>query len=81
MLLPLSSSMYDGEVAYNAGGGGCGGGGSRGRWQPWTMKMAFNGGGGEGPSMAVAAFDGSVDGLQIGYVEAKMAIDTIGGGW
>jgi len=31
--------------------------------------------------MAVAAFDGGVDGLRIGNVEAKMAIDTIGGGW
>jgi hypothetical protein len=31
--------------------------------------------------MAVAAFDGGIDGLRIGNVEAKMAIDTIGGEW
>jgi hypothetical protein len=31
--------------------------------------------------MAVAAFDDSVDELRIGNVEAKMAIDTIVGGW
>ena len=35
-----------------------------------------------GRSMAVAAFDGDGDGLQIGNAEAKMAItDAIGGGW
>ena len=32
-----------------------------------------------GRSMVMAAFDGSVDGLWIGDVEAKMAIDTISG--
>ncbi len=31
--------------------------------------------------MAAAAFDGGGDGLRIGDVEAKMAIDTSGGGW
>ncbi len=31
--------------------------------------------------MVAAAFDDGGDGLQIGDVEAKMAIDTIGGGW
>ena len=31
--------------------------------------------------MAAAAFDGSIDGLRIGDVEAKMVIGTIGGGW
>ena len=30
--------------------------------------------------MAAAAFDGGGDGLRIGNVEAKMAIDSIGGG-
>jgi hypothetical protein len=37
--------------------------------------------GGGGRSMAAAWFDGGVDGLRIGHVEAKMAIDTSGGGW
>ena len=45
------------------------------------MKTAFNGGGGGGQSMAVVVFDGDIDGLRIGDVEAKMAIDTSGGGW
>ncbi len=36
---------------------------------------------GGGRSKAAAAFDGGVDGLRIGHVEAKMAIDTSGGGW
>ena len=45
------------------------------------MKTACNGGGGGGRSMAAAAFDGGGYGLQIGNVEAKMAIDTSGGGW
>ena len=36
---------------------------------------------GGGRSMAAAWFDGGVDGLRIGHVEAKMAIDTSGGGW
>ena len=31
--------------------------------------------------MVLAAFNGSIDGLWIGDVEAKMVIDTIGGGW
>jgi hypothetical protein len=31
--------------------------------------------------MAASAFDGGGDGLQIGNVEANMAIDTSGGGW
>ena len=45
------------------------------------MKTALNGGGGGGQSMAVVVFDGDIDGLRIGDVEAKMAIDTSGGGW
>ena len=45
------------------------------------MKSACNGGGGGGRSMAAAAFDGGGDGLRIGDVEAKMAIDTSSGGW
>ena len=45
------------------------------------MKTAFNGGGGGGRSMAAAAFDCGIDGMRIGDVEAKMAIDTSGGGW
>ena len=44
------------------------------------MKTALNGGGGGGQSMAVVVFDGDVDGLRIGDVEAKMAIDTSDGG-
>ena len=31
--------------------------------------------------MAAAAFNGGGDGLRIGNVEAKMTIDTGGGGW
>ncbi len=31
--------------------------------------------------MGGAEFDGGNDGLRIGDVEAKMAIDTSGGGW
>jgi len=34
-----------------------------------------------GRSMAASAFNGGGDGLQIGDVEAKMAIDTSGVGW
>ncbi len=34
-----------------------------------------------GGSMAAEVFDGGVDGLRIGNVEAKMVIDTSGGGW
>ncbi len=34
-----------------------------------------------GRSMAAAAFDGGRYGLSIGDVEAKMVIDTSGGGW
>ena len=34
-----------------------------------------------GRSMSASAFNGSGDGLQIGDVEAKMAIDTSGVGW
>ena len=45
------------------------------------MAAALNGGGGGGRSMAVAAFDGNGDGLRLSYGEAKMAIDTSGGGW
>jgi hypothetical protein len=36
---------------------------------------------GGGAFMAAAAFDGGIGGLRIGNVEAKMAIDTSGGGW
>ena len=45
------------------------------------MKTAFNVGGGGGRSMAVAAFNSSVDGLSISDVKAKITMDTIGGGW
>jgi hypothetical protein len=38
------------------------------------MKTALNG-------MTVAAFGSSVDGLWIGDVKAKMAIDIVGVGW
>ncbi len=41
------------------------------QWRRW----------GGGRSMAVAAFDSSIDELRIGDVKAKMAIDTIGGEW
>jgi hypothetical protein len=82
LLLPLSLSMHEGEAVDNAGGGGGGGGGGGAvaavddddedgvQWRRWG-----------GRSMAASAFGGGGDGLQIGNVEAKMAIDTSGGGW
>jgi hypothetical protein len=45
------------------------------------MTTALNGGGGGGCSMAAAAFDGNGDGLRLSDGEAKMGIDTSGGGW
>ena len=51
MVLPLSSSMDDGEEVNNASGGGIGSGAAAAvddedgvQWR-WTMKIAFNGGG------------------------------------
>ena len=42
------------------------------------MKSACNGGGGGGRLMAAAAFDGGSNVVQIGDLEAKMAIDASG---
>ena len=42
------------------------------------MKSACNGGGGGWRSMAAAAFDGGSNVVQIGNLEAKMAIDASG---
>ena len=42
------------------------------------MTSACNVGGGGGRSMAVAAFDGGSNVLQIGDLNAKMAIDASG---
>ena len=46
------------------------------------IKTAFKGGiGGGGVNGGGAAFDGNGNGLWIGNCEAKMVIDTSGGGW
>ncbi len=51
--------------AIDNAGGGVSGGGGQWRWR----------------AMVAAVFNGGGDGLRIGDVEAKMAIDANGGGW